>query len=161
MKKVVVAGQFNPLNNGQLDLIVSANEVYDEVVVLVYDMDAVKYDVPAEKRAHLVEKALITHLIEGIQVVTCKEGAIAKTVKDLGSKTIIRGLRAMKTPTPKDIRFVERVHEQDEEIDIHYMISDSEIQNEILRTEARWGRTVEQFVPESIRDEVEVLWRED
>ena len=127
MKKVVVAGQFNPLNKGQLDLIISANEVYEQVFVLVYNMDAVKYDVKLADRAALVERALVSHMIDDVRVVISKEGEIAKTVKSLDSKTIIRGLRAMKTPTPKDVRFMERVHEQDEEIDIHYMISDSEI----------------------------------
>ncbi len=93
MKTIAVyAGSFDPVTNGHIDLIERATNVFDEVVVGVGVNSAKKYLFSEEERIDLIRKSLP---IEKNVKVQAFQGLLVDFCHKVGSKIIIRGLRAV------------------------------------------------------------------
>jgi pantetheine-phosphate adenylyltransferase len=92
MKTVVYPGTFDPITNGHIDLVERASKLFDKVVVAIAQSEKKKPLFTLEERIELCEVAL-SHL-ENIEVCGFNY-LLTDFIRDKGSNTVIRGLRAV------------------------------------------------------------------
>ena len=92
MKKAIYPGSFDPITNGQLDILKRALEVFDEVVVLVASNQNKKQRFTVEERVSMIKEA--TKEYKKVTV-DSTDGLTVAYAKKIGAKHLIRGLRAV------------------------------------------------------------------
>lgn len=91
MRIAVYPGSLDPITNGHLDVIRRASELFDRVVVAIYDRPEKHVLFSLEERVHMAEKA-----VEDLPNV-CVEpfsGLVVDFVRRVGARVMVRGLRA-------------------------------------------------------------------
>ena len=91
-KTVLYPGTFDPITNGHSDLIARATRLFDEVVVAIAASPAKTPLFLLEERIEMAETA--TADLPQIRVIGFR-GLLIDCLKDVGSRTILRGLRAV------------------------------------------------------------------
>lgn len=89
---VLYPGTFDPITNGHSDLIVRATRLFDEVVVAIAASPAKTPLFLLEERIAMAETA--TADLPQVRVIGFR-GLLISCLKDVGSRTILRGLRAV------------------------------------------------------------------
>lgn len=92
MPIAIYPGSFDPVTLGHIDIAARAAELFDKLIVAVYDSPAKNLLFTTEERVALARRALIDH--PNIEVVSYK-GLTVDAAKSFGAKTIVRGLRAL------------------------------------------------------------------
>jgi pantetheine-phosphate adenylyltransferase len=92
MKTVVYPGTFDPITNGHVDLVERAAKLFDKVILAIASSEKKKPLFSLEQRIDLCETAL-SHL-NNIEVVGF-DYLLTDFIRDKGSSTVIRGLRAV------------------------------------------------------------------
>lgn len=88
----IYPGSFDPVTNGHTDLIERATELFDQLTVAVAVSKAKKTLFSLEERLQLIQA--VTSDLEGVRVVPF-EGLLIDFVRQVNSKIVIRGLRAV------------------------------------------------------------------
>jgi pantetheine-phosphate adenylyltransferase len=100
MKLAVYAGTFDPVTNGHLDIVSRALNVFDRLIIAVGDNTAKSVMFSAAERANLLTLSLKENGIfqapagDRLQV-TQFNGLLVDYVRSVGSRIIVRGLRAV------------------------------------------------------------------
>lgn len=93
MPIAVYPGAFDPVHLGHVDIAARAAELFDELVVAVYDQPMKGQLFPATKRVEMMAKAL-AHLPN---VRVCGYGGLTVDfVRSVGARVIVRGMRVIK-----------------------------------------------------------------
>ncbi|MEL7646945.1 MAG: pantetheine-phosphate adenylyltransferase [Sedimentibacter sp.] len=90
--KVLYAGSFDPITCGHLDLIKRCSDMFDQVVVTVFNNSAKKYMFTCEERVDYVRGAVKD--LKNVTVESSDE-MVAQYCRKNGIKVVIRGLRAV------------------------------------------------------------------
>lgn len=92
MKIAIYPGSFDPITKGHLDVLKTAAEIFDKVIIAVLINPSKKGAISVEERVELIKAS-----IEGIDNVEVDsfEGLTVEYAKKRGAKIIIRGLRAV------------------------------------------------------------------
>lgn len=90
MRTAVVAGSFDPITNGHLDVIRRSRKLFDRVVVAAGRNVNKKRMFSLEERLALVQAAVSG--IDGVEVASF-EGLLVQYCQAIGAKVIVRGLR--------------------------------------------------------------------
>ena len=89
MRKAVVAGSFDPITNGHLDIIERSSELFDEVIVVLSHNVQKNYLFSLDERKSLVEK-VIEH-VPNARVVAVRGGLRVVAAALLGERFLGRG----------------------------------------------------------------------
>ena len=89
--KVFYPGSFDPAHNGHLDVALRAANIFEEVIIGVYDLPPKSLMFDATERVKLFEQAL--EPVQNVKVVSFK-GLAPDVAREVGAKVILRGLRA-------------------------------------------------------------------
>ncbi len=93
MPSAVYPGTFDPVHLGHVDIAGRAAELFDRLVIAVYDRPMKNLLFPADKRVEMVTRA-VSHLPN---VSVCRySGLTVDLVRSLGASVIVRGLRIVK-----------------------------------------------------------------
>lgn len=92
MKTVVYPGTFDPITNGHTDLVERASKLFGKVVIAIASSERKKPLFNLQERISLCEQAL-SHL-DNIEVCGF-DYLLSRFIRDKGSNTVIRGLRAV------------------------------------------------------------------
>ncbi len=159
MKKVLFPGTFDPFHYGHLDIAKRAAELFDLVVVAVYDRPSKSLLFDPETRMALVREAVKD--LEGIQVVGYS-GLTVAFAKDIGAKAIVRGLRVF-----SDFEFEFRMalanRRLNEEIDTIALITDEEntfLSSSTVKEIASLGGDVSSMVPPHVNEALLIKYKE-
>jgi pantetheine-phosphate adenylyltransferase len=93
MSRVTIAvypGSFDPVHNGHIDIAMRASQIFDRLIVAVYDRPLKNILFTAEKRAEMMRLSL-SHLAN--VTVTRYDKMTVDFVRAQGAQVIIRGLR--------------------------------------------------------------------
>ena len=91
MVKAIYPGSFDPVHNGHIDIANRASELFERVVIAVYDSPPKNVLFSTEKRVAMIRDCISDlHNVE----VTSFSNLATDFAKQVGAKFIVRGLRA-------------------------------------------------------------------
>ncbi|GBD10803.1 Phosphopantetheine adenylyltransferase [bacterium HR23] len=91
MVKALYPGTFDPVTNGNLDIITRAVRLFDEVIVAVYDTPPKTLLFSTEERVRMMQEAVAE--MPKVRVVSFR-GLVVDCARRLGTPVLVRGLRA-------------------------------------------------------------------
>jgi pantetheine-phosphate adenylyltransferase len=86
-------GTFDPFHNGHFDISRRALQMFDELVIGVYDLPNKKLLFSHAQRIAMVEECLSDYLREGRLRVTGYSGLTVEYARAIGARHMVRGLR--------------------------------------------------------------------
>ena len=149
----VYPGSFDPVTNGHIDIITRAARICDKLIVAVGSNESKKSVFTVDERIDLIKCALDGR--EDI-VITSFSGLLADFVKKIGSKTVIKGLRAM---SDFEYEFQMALLNKNLEPDMETLfmmtsVNYSYLSSSAVREIARNGGKIDGLVPECIKDRI-------
>lgn len=90
MVRAVFPGTFDPIHLGHIDIVERATQLFDEVVVAVYDRPLKSLLFPPEQRIALVERSFVNN---PKITVSGYGGLTVEYCRTIGARVIVRGLR--------------------------------------------------------------------
>ena len=153
MRVAVVPGSFDPITNGHMDIIERTSALFDRVVVLVAANAEKKPSFTPEERVLLIEKCIGKY--DNVMV-DCFDGLLVDYVKQVGACAIVKGLRAM---SDFEYEFQMALYNKKlyPEAETLFMTTSTEnlyLSSSGVKSIARYGREVSDFVPAVIADQV-------
>lgn len=149
----VYPGSFDPITNGHLDIITRAARICDKLIVAVGSNESKKPVFTVEERIDLIRCAL-----EGRDdiIVTSFTGLLADFVRKTGSKTVIKGLRAM---SDFEFEFQMALLNKNLEPDMETLfmmtsVNYSYLSSSAVKEIARNGGKIDGLVPDCIKDRI-------
>ena len=92
MKHIAIyPGAFDPIHFGHIDIATRAANIFDELVVAVYDKPAKSLLFTVDERRELAQQALTD--LPNVRVVSYS-GLTVELAREIGAQAIVRGLRA-------------------------------------------------------------------
>lgn len=88
----IYPGTFDPIHLGHVDIAVRAANIFDQLVVAVYDQPAKNLMFAIDERVALAREALSN--LTGVEVAPY-DGLTVKFARQVGAQTIVRGLRVI------------------------------------------------------------------
>jgi pantetheine-phosphate adenylyltransferase len=149
----VYPGSFDPVTNGHLDIIFRAARICDRLIVAVGSNESKKPAFSVAERIELIRCALGER--EDIEV-TGFSGLLADFVKQVGAKTVIKGLRAM---SDFEYEFQMALLNKNLEPDMETLfmmtsVNYSYLSSSAVKEIARNGGRIDGLVPECIQDRI-------
>jgi pantetheine-phosphate adenylyltransferase len=146
MTKVVFPGSFDPIHLGHVDIARRAAEIFDEVVVAVYDRPSKNMLFSPSERIRMARECLKPY--ENIEVVSYS-GLTINFAKEIKAKAIVRGLRVF-SDYEYEFRMALANHRLNDEIDTIALITAEEnmfISSSTVKEIATFGGDVSSMVP--------------
>lgn len=91
MVTALYPGSFDPVTNGHMDIVSRASQLFDQVIVAVYDAPMKSVLFTTEERVEL-----FSHSVKNLSNVEVKvfSGLMVRFAEKTGSRVVVRGLRA-------------------------------------------------------------------
>ena len=149
----VYPGSIDPITNGHLDIMTRAVRLCDKLIVAVGSNESKKPVFTVEERIDLIQCALGDR--KDI-IVTSFSGLLADFVKKMGSKTVIKGLRAM---SDFEYEFQMALLNKNLEPDMETLfmmtnVNYSYLSSSAVKEIARNGGHIDGLVPECIKERI-------
>ena len=149
MDKVgLYSGTFDPVTNGHLDVIERGYELFDRLYITVAQNINKKTLFTVEERVEML-KCATAHL-PNVEVMVCSDKLVVDFAKEVGAKTILRGLRAV-TDFEYEFQIATTNKRLAPEIETVFSSTTKEV--------ARFGGDVSSFVPEFVKDALEEKYK--
>ena len=155
----VYAGTFDPITNGHFDIIKRAAHVFDKLVVAVADVQKPGVLFSVEDRVEMVREA-ISSWGEPVEVCSFR-GLLVKFVRSLGSRVVIRGLRAV-SDYEYESQMAVTNRQLDSEIETFFIMTSKEysfISSSIVKEIACHGGDYSEFVPAHVVSKLDKVLR--
>lgn len=146
MTIAVYPGTFDPIHNGHVDIALRAANIFDRVIVGVYDLPQKKLLFSAQERTDLAKSVLAD--APNIQVASYS-GMTADFVQAQGATVIVRGLRVI-SDFELEYQMALTTRELAPELDMVCLMTSREyafLSSTIVKEIAHAGGQVEKFVP--------------
>ncbi|MEA4812781.1 MAG: pantetheine-phosphate adenylyltransferase [Anaerolineaceae bacterium] len=146
MAKVVFPGSFDPIHLGHIDIARRASQIFDEVVVAVYDRPSKNLLFSPSERIRMVKECLKPY--KNIKV-TGYSGLTINFAREINAKAIVRGLRVF-SDYEYEFRMALANHRLQKEIDTIAFITAEEntfISSSTVKEIASLGGDVSSMVP--------------
>jgi len=153
-KKIAIyPGTFDPVTNGHLDVIKRASVIFDKVFIGIAPSKSKQPMFDLLTRVKMVQ--LATKGITNIEVISF-EGLLVNCCKEIGAKTIVRGLRAV-SDFEYELQIGYANASLDKEIDTIYLMPSLEsafISSTVVRDILRHNGNVSHLIPKEIKENV-------
>ena len=160
MRKAVVAGSFDPITNGHLDIIERSSELFDEVIVVLSHNVQKNYLFSLDERKLLVEK-VIAH-VPNAKVVAVSGGLTVEAAAQLGASVLVRGVRNA-TDFEYEATLASHNRVQNSEVETVLLLSKEEdrfVSSSMMKELARFGGAVTSFVPSVVADALQEKYKD-
>ena len=158
MAKAIYPGSFDPVHNGHLDIANRASDLFEKVIIAVYDSPPKNVLFSTEKRVNMIRDCIsnLPHV-----EVTSFSNLATDFAKQMGAKFIVRGLRA-----GYDFEYESEMslmwRNLNPEIDIVCMMSSLQYQfvySSRIKEVVKLGGKVDSLVPERISTELKNAYK--
>ncbi len=149
----VYPGSFDPITNGHLDIINRAVRICDKLIVAVGSNESKKPVFTVEERIDLIRSTVGDR--SDIQV-TGFSGLLADFLREMGSKTVIKGLRAI-SDFEYEFQMALLNKKLEPEMETLFMMTSvnySYLSSSAVREIARNGGNIDGLVPDCIKDRI-------
>lgn len=146
MVMALYPGTFDPVTMGHLNVAHRASQLFDELIVAVYDTPSKSLLFNTEERVSLFQEAVSDLPNVSVRPFT---GLVVTTARDAGAAAIIRGLRSGPDFEYESQMFFMNRH-LEPSVDMVSLMSDQEhmfISSSLLKEVARLGGDVTEMVP--------------
>lgn len=153
MRKAVCPGSFDPVTNGHVDIFTRASEMFDELIVAVFNNPVKNPLFTMEERVQLLKEA--TKHIPNIRV-DAFSGLLNEYVRMQNTNIIVRGLRAL-TDFEYEFQRALLIKKVDPKMETIFMMTSSEysfLSSSGVRELAVFGGCVKGLVPECVEKEI-------
>ena len=155
MDKVgLYSGTFDPVTNGHLDVIERGYELFDRLYITVAQNINKKTLFTVEERVEML-KCATAHL-PNVEVMVCSDKLVVDFAKEVGAKTILRGLRAV-TDFEYELQMAQTNRVLAPDVDTVFLTTSLEyayLSSTILKEVAHFGGDLSKFAPAEITDAV-------
>ena len=151
MAIAVYPGTFDPVHMGHVDIAGRAADLFDELVVGVYDQPMKGMLFPTPKRVEMIARAL-AHLPN--VMVRSYEGLTVDFVRSVGARVIVRGMRVIKD-FELEYQMALANRKLAPEVDVVCLMTGQDyafLSSTIVKEIAGAGGQVRQFVPEHVEE---------
>ncbi len=149
MVKAFYPGSFDPAHNGHIDVATRASNLFDEVVVGVYEAPPKTLLFDTGERVELFKECLTS--VDNVEVMSFT-GLAPDVARDVGAKVILRGLRAG-FDFEQEFEMALMWRNLSPDIDVICMMSALEhqfIYSSRIKEVARLGASIDNLVPAHI-----------
>ena len=151
MAKALIAGSFDPVTLGHMDLIGRAARIFENVVVGIFVNSSKVYTFDAEVRADMIAEACAEAGLTNVTVEICT-GMVAHYVRDNGIDVIVKGIRG--SADAEYERMVDEVNKLvNPKAETMLLLSNPALgmlSSSTVRELLRYGEDVSQLVPASV-----------
>ncbi len=149
MKVAIMAGSFDPITNGHVDLATRAASIFDSLIVAVYEHPKKGLLFPTEQRIELVQKAVAQ--LENVTV-NSYTGLLVDYARLVGADVVVRGLRAI-SDFDYEFQFASMNRKMSPGLEIMFFLADIRytfLSSSMVKEIAELGGNVSDLVPESV-----------
>ena len=153
MKTAVCPGSFDPITLGHLDIIRRAALMFDKVIVAVMVNPDKSPSFTAQERLDMIKK--VVKDLPNVEA-ECFEGLLADYARLKKAQAIVKGLRAV---TDFEYEFQmslvnQRLNPETDTIFLTTSVQHMYLSSSMVKSIARFGGDISDFVPECICDEI-------
>ncbi len=149
LDRVVYPGSFDPVTKGHLNIINRAANIFDEVIVSVFNNPNKDPIFSMEKRVELLKKTTSENPEVRVDSFT---GLTTKYVKSKNASAIIRGLRAV-SDFEGEFQMASMNKELDPDIETIFLMTDSKyafLSSSVVKEVAQFGGSLDNVVPKVV-----------
>lgn len=153
MNIAIYPGSFDPITRGHLDIITRGSKIYDKLIVAVLVNVDKKCLFSIEERVELIKK--VTRNLKNVEVLSF-DGLLVDFARLNNSKVILKGLRTM-SDFEYEFQMALMNSKLDSEIETVFMMTSSAysyVSSSAVKQVAKFGGSIEGFVPEELIEEV-------
>lgn len=145
----ICPGSFDPITNGHLDIIQRGAQIFDEVIVAVFNNQSKSPLFTIEERLYLIKES--TKDIPNV-VVDYSEGLLIDYARKKNAQVILRGLRAV-SDFEYEMQITSMNRKLDERIETFFMMTNNQysfLSSSIVKEIAKYQACVKDLVPEVV-----------
>lgn len=149
MMKAIMAGTFDPITNGHVDLAVRASHIFDEVILAVYRNPKKNLLFSGDERLSLAHDAVAN--CDNVTV-RAYSGLLVTFAKSVQAQVLIRGLRAT-ADFDYEFQLASMNKRMDQELESMFFLADIRhtfLSSSIVKEIAQLGGDVSDLVPEGV-----------
>lgn len=158
MKRALIAGSFDPVTAGHMDIIKRALEIFDEVHAVIFINSEKKYMFTLDNRIAMLEEAC-----KGLENVKtgCCDGLLADYMKKNGISAVVKGVRNSSDYTYEhEMALINRsLWEGAETVFLPAKQEYRHISSAMVRELIKYGRDISMFVPSGVGEHIASLNR--
>lgn len=151
MKTALYPGTFDPVHNGHIDIARRSADIFDRVIVAIYDLPQKNLLFSTAERAVMLNTVLAD--VPNIEVAHYS-GLTVDFCRDRGASTIVRGLRVI-SDFEREYQMALTTRELAPELDMVCLMTSLQyafLSSTIVKEIAYAGGSVSQFVPELVAE---------
>ena len=145
----ICPGSFDPITNGHLDIIQRGAQIFDKVIVAVFNNQSKSPLFTIEERLYLIKES--TKDIPNV-VVEYSEGLLIDYARKKNAQVILRGLRAV-SDFEYEMQITSMNRKLDERIETFFMMTNNQysfLSSSIVKEIAKYQACVKDLVPEVV-----------
>ncbi|PKB65739.1 MAG: pantetheine-phosphate adenylyltransferase [SAR202 cluster bacterium Io17-Chloro-G3] len=149
MTMAIYPGTFDPFTNGHRDVALRASELFDELIVAVFDTPAKSLLFTTEERVGFIRNSMEDSANVHVRPYS---GLTVDFATDVGAKAIIRGLRSI-SDFDNEFAMDMMNRKMHSEITTIYMTTGTEftfVSSTLIKEVARLGGNINDFVPVNV-----------
>jgi len=151
VKTALYPGTFDPVHNGHIDIARRSADIFDKVIVAIYDLPQKNLLFSTAERAVMLSTVLAD--VPNIEVAHYS-GLTVDFCRDRGASTIVRGLRVI-SDFEREYQMALTTRELAPELDMVCLMTSLQyafLSSTIVKEIAYAGGSVSQFVPELVAE---------
>lgn len=152
MTVAMFPGTFDPVTNGHLDLIQRSAQMFDKVIVAIYDNPGKSQLFDTAERRHLL--AQVTQHIDNVEITTFRKTLLVFLAKEHQANVLVRGVRSI-ADFEYEMQMTSMNRYLDESIDTIYLTPRDEysyVSSSLVKEVALLGGNVSKHLPPPVLD---------
>lgn len=159
MDTVVYPGSFDPITKGHINIIKRAVNLFDEVIVAVFNNPNKDHIFSMEERVSLLKETISD--IDKVKIDSFT-GLTTNYVKSQKAKAILRGLRAV-SDFEGEFQMASMNKELDDSIETIFLMTDTKyafLSSSLVKEVAKFGGNLNNVVPEPVEKALQKKFKE-